>query len=60
MAKRCWDIKICPASYYMNCKAYEKKVDCWEIKDGCLCHYYPSCEECEIYQEHLKEVEAQA
>jgi len=36
----CWDIKNCPASYYLKCAAYTKKQSCWDIRDGCLCHAY--------------------
>jgi len=46
----CWDIKNCPASYYLKCAAYVKKQSCWDIRDGCLCHTYDSCEKCSIFK----------
>ena len=53
ITKNCWEIKGCPASFYLNCKAYAKKKNCWEVKDGCLCHLNESCEKCSIYKAYL-------
>ncbi|HAW60361.1 MAG TPA: hypothetical protein DCW86_02675 [Actinobacteria bacterium] len=54
--KNCWNLKGCPASYYLNCAAYEKRVSCWEIKEGCLCRVHERCEDCPIYIKHLADV----
>lgn len=50
--RKCWDIKGCPASHYMNCVAYKEQVSCWEMKEGCICGSYSECEECPIYKEY--------
>jgi len=47
--RNCWDLKGCPASHYANCTAYQKGVNCWDIKKGCLCHAYRECDDCPIY-----------
>ena len=59
MPKDCWDLKHCPVSHYMNCEAYKERVSCWERKNGCLCHVYPSCDDCYIFQLHLEDLKSQ-
>ncbi len=54
--QNCWDLKGCPASHYIKCPAYERRIDCWEIKQGCLCHVYPNCESCPIFIKHKEEL----
>lgn len=56
----CWDIKGCPASHYMNCEAYERRVSCWVIKKGCLCRSYSSCGDCMIYERYLLQSASEA
>jgi len=51
----CWDLKGCPASHYINCVAYRKKTNCWEIREGCLCHAYDSCKQCPIFVKYEQE-----
>ncbi len=51
----CGDVKGCPASHYMNCIPFSEGVSCWEIRRGCLCHVYPDCTDCLIYQGYLDE-----
>jgi len=57
--KKCWQIKGCPASMYLNCKAYSKGKNCWEIKEGCFCNKVDSqlkvgnCQNCSIYKDYL-------
>jgi hypothetical protein len=53
--RKCWQIKGCPASHYVHCPAYVKDVDCWEIKQGCLCTEFKDCSECLIYIAHIAE-----
>lgn len=55
--KNCWDIKGCPASHYIGCPAYEKQIDCWEIREGCLCNIYSTCDQCPIYVKHKDEAD---
>jgi len=63
---KCWDIKGCPASHYLNCEAYNTQTSCWDLKKGCLCQVFFLCTECPIYQkrpyfeapEDLKEPES--
>jgi hypothetical protein len=51
--RKCWQIKGCPASHYVNCAAYIKDVDCWQIKQGCLCSEVGSCADCYIYKNRI-------
>lgn len=54
--KNCWELKGCPASYYLNCPAYAKRKSCWEERNGCLCRAYSKCENCPIYIKHKEDV----
>ncbi|MCK4778451.1 MAG: hypothetical protein KAS39_08710 [Actinomycetia bacterium] len=57
--RKCFELKGCPASHYMECPAYRDKINCWEIKKGCLCHYYPECDSCLIYELHREDLRDQ-
>ncbi len=46
---RCWEIKNCPASHYMDCEAYNSREDCWKIRNGCMCKGRDTCDQCPIY-----------
>lgn len=54
--ENCWNIKGCPASHYIKCEAYRRRVDCWALSDrrGCLCHLFETCDPCPIYRKHLE------
>jgi hypothetical protein len=51
----CWSLKGCPASHYINCEAYRRRIDCWELGEGrgCLCRTHESCQTCPIYRSYL-------
>lgn len=50
----CWDIKGCPASHYMDCAAYKQQTSCWNIKQGCCCDAYETCDKCVIYKDRVR------
>lgn len=52
----CWDIKGCPASHYLKCHAFECKISCWELKEGCLCSTFLECRLCPVFQTHDEEI----
>lgn len=53
----CWELKGCPASFYMNCPAFAEKVSCWGLGSGCCCTGARTlkCADCVIYQRHRQE-----
>ncbi len=57
--KKCFELKGCPVSHYMNCPAFKEGVNCWEISKGCLCHNYPDCNVCPLYEKHLNDLKAE-
>lgn len=57
--KRCWELKGCPASQYIECEAYKREVDCWDIKQGCLCFSVNECGECPLFIRHLEDSEVE-
>lgn len=58
--KNCWEIKGCPASFYLNCKAYAERVSCWKIKDGCMCLSDENCDKCSVYKDYTKTISVDA
>jgi len=32
-SNKCWEIKKCSATQYLNCKAYQENKNCWEISN---------------------------
>ena len=58
--KKCWKLRGCPASFYMNCIAFTRQLSCWEIGEGCYCHANPEleCNDCPLYKLHLQPEEA--
>lgn len=49
--QKCDEIRGCPASYYMNCQAYQSGKNCWEVLDIPCCKQKDKnrCKECDIY-----------
>jgi len=49
-----WDVKGCPASMYLVCKAYERKKNCWEVEGigipCCKRLRKDRCPTCEVFQ----------
>lgn len=54
MANLCSDYRVkgCPASYYLNCAAYAKGKNCWEIHNKACCSKRAGadCRQCEVYK----------
>jgi hypothetical protein len=54
MANVCSDynVKGCPASYYLNCPAYLSGTNCWEVKEKPCCAQgnLRACSGCEVYR----------
>ncbi|MEW6607238.1 MAG: hypothetical protein AB1414_07245 [bacterium] len=50
--KRCYEIRGCPASHYLNCQAYQQGSNCWEILNVPCCKRNDKdrCLQCPIYQ----------
>jgi hypothetical protein len=57
--KRCFEVRHCPASCYMICKAYKEGSDCWNTINIPCCkrNNKDRCENCHIYKEALIEEE---
>jgi Holliday junction resolvasome RuvABC DNA-binding subunit len=51
----CFEIRGCPASMYLSCKALQQNLNCWEAteKPCCRRNDINRCKECEVYLEHL-------
>lgn len=51
----CFEIRKCPASMYLSCKALQQNMNCWEADDKPCCRRNDinRCKECEVYLEHL-------
>lgn len=51
----CFEIRGCPASMYLSCKALQNNKNCWEADDKPCCRRndLERCKECEVYLEHL-------
>ncbi|MDI6735846.1 MAG: hypothetical protein QME42_06590 [bacterium] len=50
--KRCFEIRGCPASHYLNCVAYRNGLNCWETPQIPCCKRNDKerCPQCPIYQ----------
>lgn len=55
--KRCFEVRRCPASCYMICKAYKNGTDCWNTTDLPCCKrdVKDRCSSCHIYKMALEE-----
>lgn len=47
----CRDIRRCPGSHYVECEAYIRGVNCWEIADKPCCkrRSLDRCDDCWVY-----------
>jgi|GEM_PF-852381 len=63
MANVCSDynVKGCPASYYLNCPAYLSNVNCWEVSKRPCCdkHSRSACMNCPVYHAGLAKLKAE-
>ena len=54
MANKCSDynVKGCPASYYLKCSAYAEGMNCWEVTrvPCCAKSMLSECRDCEVYR----------
>lgn len=50
--KRCYEVRGCPASHYLNCAAYRQEINCWEATNIPCCKRNDKerCSQCPIYQ----------
>ncbi|MEW6618583.1 MAG: hypothetical protein AB1422_14665 [bacterium] len=48
---KCFNIKGCPASFYLMCEAYRQSKNCFEVKNPACCHNHTlqECKKCPFY-----------
>ncbi|MBN1288673.1 MAG: hypothetical protein JXA49_03445 [Actinobacteria bacterium] len=56
---KCWEIKRCSASQYLNCKAYQERKRCWEISNPRSSRSMMLCVQlgCPFYDLHMREID---
>jgi hypothetical protein len=54
---RCYEVRGCPASFYLRCPAYEQNKNCWEVPNLPCCKRNDKsrCKQCSIYQKAFEE-----
>lgn len=59
--KRCWEIKKCSASQYLNCRAYGEQKMCWEISNPRGSRSMMLCLQmgCPVYDEYMDEIDSE-
>lgn len=64
MANKCSDynVKGCPASYYLKCSAYAEGMNCWEVASVPCCSksMLSECRDCEVYRRGKSQQEEEA
>ncbi len=51
----CSNLRRCPASYYHNCSAYKKGLNCWDVEDVPCCRRNDKsrCSSCTLFRAYL-------
>ncbi|HIE08398.1 MAG TPA: hypothetical protein EYP65_00945 [Armatimonadetes bacterium] len=49
--RRCFEVYPCPASMYLQCEAYAKGLNCWDVPDKPCCKRkdLSRCLNCPVY-----------
>jgi hypothetical protein len=57
MANKCSDyqVKGCPASYYLTCRAFVEGKNCWEVPGVPCCakSAHPECQDCQVFKQAM-------
>lgn len=49
--RRCFEVYPCPASMYLQCEAYKRGINCWDVpvKPCCKRRDLSRCKTCPVY-----------